>query len=376
MPHPDQLIRTTPIFKLNQPDDSYKFQPLPIPSGKYPYRLNLDTILKETNNQKMVFHMVGDTGTIRSHDFQKVVADKMISQFEDLKDENDQPQFLYHLGDIVYNFGESNLYAKQFFEPYSKYPAPIVAIAGNHDSDVNVENPHPYNSLEPFKQVFCDTKPHQIPFSGGDPRKSMTQPNIYWTLESPLATIIGLHSNVTKYGIITEAQKEWFIEELKHAAQFTDKALLVCLHHAPYSSDTNHGSSQPMIEFLKNAFQEANVMPDLVFSGHVHNYQRFIKKYENGKELTFVVAGAGGYDELHPIAQPDNMAYSDVSPLFQNIELQNYCFAHHGFLKITIVKENTGLIVQGDYYSIPHEDPDDISLPMSHFESFEVKIAR
>ena len=45
-----------------------------------------------------------------------------------------RPAFLFHLGDIVYNFGEARYYYDQFYEPFRNYPAPIFAIPGNHDS--------------------------------------------------------------------------------------------------------------------------------------------------------------------------------------------------------------------------------------------------
>ena len=43
------------------------------------------------------------------------------------------PSFFYHLGDVVYNFGEAAYYYDQFYEPYRNYPAPILGIPGNHD---------------------------------------------------------------------------------------------------------------------------------------------------------------------------------------------------------------------------------------------------
>lgn len=369
------LIRNKPVFKLNQPDDSYKFLALPSPSGTYPYRIPLNTFVKDSIDEPMVLHMVGDTGSVRNTDFQKIVVAKMIDQFNEVDDEEQKPMFLYHLGDIVYNFGEACEYPKQFFEAYSKYPAPIFAIAGNHDSDVNPESADPYSSLQAFCDVFCDTEPREISFCQDHKRVSSIQPNVYWTLESTLATIIGLHSNVPKYGIITEDQRDWFIEELKHAASFSDKALIVCLHHAPYSADINHGSSFPMIDFLENAFVEAGVIPDMVFSGHVHNYQRFIKTY-NQKNVTFIVAGAGGYDELHPIAHPSDIAFTDKSPLFDNIELQNYCFKQHGFLKLSIERVNKKLQVTGKYYTIPHQESEESSGKATLFDTFEIEVAR
>jgi len=184
----------------------------------------------------------------------------------------------------------------------------------------------------------------------------MIQPNVYWSLETPLANFIGLYSNVTKFGIITDEQKSWFLKELKDAgSQRPDKALIVCVHHAPYSADTNHGSSPEMIAFLDSAFAEVGVIPDIVFSGHVHNYQRFTRHYANGLVLPYIVAGAGGYDVLHSLATDDDPGFFTSSALSENVHLEKYCDSRHGFLKLTIEKINTGLVLTGEYFSIPHE---------------------
>lgn len=61
---------TTPVIKLNQPDDTYKYQPLQKPSGSYPYHLSIDTN-STVNSNKMVFQIVGDTGGRLNPDFQR-----------------------------------------------------------------------------------------------------------------------------------------------------------------------------------------------------------------------------------------------------------------------------------------------------------------
>lgn len=249
--------------------------------------------------------MVGDTGSARHSDFQALVASTMGEQLN--TQDGAAPSFLYHLGDIVYNHGEADEYPSQFLKPYACYEAPIFAIPGNHDGDINPETSAPYESLDAFVDVFCDSHSRPIHFGGDISRRSMIQPNIYWTLETPLARFIGLYANVTKHGTITDTQREWFIEELRYAQKKRDEqALIVCIHHAPYSADTNHGSSLEMIEILENAFIVAGVRPDAVFSGHVHNYQRFVKKYEDGTSIPYIVAGAGGYADLHTIASVDD----------------------------------------------------------------------
>jgi hypothetical protein len=86
-------------------------------------------------------------------------------------------------------------------------------------------------------QNFCDTvSRHVSPY-----RSTMTQPYVYWTLNTPFATIIGLYSNVD--GNLdarrTNEQQLWFEQEFKNASQ--DKALIISVHHLPYSLDDYHG---------------------------------------------------------------------------------------------------------------------------------------
>lgn len=347
-----------PIFKLNQPDDSHKIQPLPAPSGAYPYRLDAEKIVT-LPQEKFSFHMVGDTGGMRYPEGQKKVVEQMNEQIA-VADKEEAPAFLYHLGDVVYHFGEAEHYDRQFFKPYAAYPNPIFAIAGNHDTDVNYNNPTPYNSLDPFMAVFCDTISRDISFSEIKSRKSMVQPNVYWTLQTPLANIIGLHSNVPKFGYIDETQREWFISELKAAAkERPGKAIIICVHHAPYTADVNHGSSLYMINFLEGAFAESGLRPDMVFSGHVHNYQRFRKTYDDGKVLPFIVCGAGGFDELHDLVTVGDERYSPDSPLFENVHLEKAVVMKHGFLTITLERKGEGVAILGDYYVLPDPDAND-----------------
>ena len=362
-----------PVIKKYQPDDSDKFLPAPKPSGAYPFHLNLKDIQPIISEQKMVFHMLGDTGSIYHSDFLRHVAAEMVRQYTLAETPADKPQFLYHLGDVVYNHGEASQYKRQFFEPFEIYPSSVFAIAGNHDSDVNLDSDTPYASLDAFVSVFCDVERRPVSFGGNTERKSMVQPNLFWTLESPLAVIIGLHSNVPKYGIITPEQREWLVEELRTAnLQRPDKVIILCLHHAPYSADINHGSSLYMIALLDSVFEETGIRPDIVFSGHVHNYQRFNKLYKDGQQVPFIVAGAGGYDGLHAIAMTNDENFETGNFIFEGVNLEKYCDNQHGFLKITIEKTNKGLTLAGEYYTISHDiDSAQIS---SLWDRFEINI--
>ena len=354
---PTAIRRTKPVFKIAAIDDQEKFKLLPAPTGAYPYHLDIEKILPGANQQKMVFHIAGDTGGFQLPAIKHVVVNEMVKQCNAPVKKTDRPSFFFHLGDVVYNFGQADQYYPQFFEPYKNYPGPVFAIPGNHDADVDLFDLLCPQSLQAFMKVFCDTQPRYVKFAGDSKRKSNIQPNVYWTLETPLANIIGLYSNVPRFGTITPVQRDWFIDELRSAGKLrNEKALLVCLHQSAYSGDTNHGSSLRMQTFLDAAFEAADVYPDIVLSGHVHNYQRFTKKYPDGKTLPFVVAGAGGYADLHKMAAVGDPDFPDNSTILENVVLENYCDDAHGFLKITIEKNENQFVLQGDYYNVSVND--------------------
>jgi hypothetical protein len=341
--------RIRPVFKTAAIDDQEKFQPLPAPIGAYPYHLDIQTIIPDLPTGKMVFHMAGDTGGLVFPEVKHRVATAMVQQFKETTGPEEKPRFLFHLGDVVYSYGQAEEYYPQFFEPYRDYPAPVFAIPGNHDADLDPFDTEKRASLDAFVKVFCDFAPHTISFAEDARRLSNVQPNIYFTLKTPLADIIALYSNVPRFGNITSEQQEWFIRGLE-ASKGNGKALIVCLHHSAYSADINHGSSLHMQRILNQAFQQTGVYPAAVFSGHVHNYQRFTKVYDNGKEVPFIISGAGGYADLHRMAQPGDLAYPDDSPLLDNVFLEKYCDTAHGFLKLSVERNQRETILTGEYY--------------------------
>lgn len=367
----------TPIALKGEFSDAKKFIPLPKPPGNSPFRLDIREVIQDSPLEKeMVFHVVGDSGSAKDLSFQRLLAQQLIKQSQDTNTEG-RPQFLYHLGDIVYDHGEAHEYASQFFEPFEKYPGPIFSIPGNHDAEINPQCETPYESLDAYMQVFCSKESTSVPFSNGSSRKSMIQPNVYWTLKAPLATIIGLYGNVAKFGIIEPDQREWFVNELKDAEnQQGERALIVCVHQSPFSADTNHGSSLSMIDFLEDAYAEAGVKPDIVLSGHVHNYQRFLKRYPNGDKVPYIVAGAGGYTILHDIATQDNPDIDTSSDRFDGVVLKRYCTKQYGFLKLKIKKDSEVLRLIGEYYTIPKDAKPDTNFTAELFDHFEFPIEK
>ena len=334
---------------------SSKFQPLPPPTGKKPFRLKLEAILgNHLNTNKMVFHTVGDTGPIKNPNPQKIVTDKMEAQFKNVSGKEDKPLFFYHLGDVVYFYGKESEYNNQFFDPYMYYPAPIFAIPGNHDGDIDPTDTNPPVSLAAFVKVFCDTKPNKLAIAGDSVRTSMIQPNVYWTLQTPLANIIGLYTNVPEYGEIKNDQRDWFIGELKNAqTERKEKAAIIALHHPLYSIDRHHGASGKMKEFLENIFNDTGIFPDLILSGHVHNFQRFTRNFNNGRQLPIIVAGAGGYHNLHYVDSKSDPVYVPNSSFFKDVTMEEFCDDRYGFLRITIERSGKERKLTGEYFTVP-----------------------
>jgi hypothetical protein len=199
--------------------------------------------------------------------------------------------------------------------------------------------------------------------AGHSNRTTMTQPNVYWTLKTPLATIIGLYSNVT--GQLDQSdttQVDWLTAELKAAAG--DPCVIVTVHHPPYSLDSVHGGHVPIQAALDQAITASGRIPTLILTGHVHNYQRFERDMSSfgGTTLAYVVAGAGGfagYTSLHQL-KPGAVSPDGITMIHSNTDLP-------GFLRITLTAHN----LTGEYFVVP-PPPNHLTGPATVDDTFTV----
>ncbi len=342
--------RGVEVSVTHQPAGNQIFQPLPRPAGHPPYHLPLSNVLPPVlvnaieRSGRLMLLIVGDTGGVKSPEPQQIVAMAMEAHFN-FPDATLRPSFFYHLGDVVYYYGEGKEYFPQFYDAYVHYPAPIFAIPGNHDGD-RTDGSAP--SLTSFANNFCAPTPHLTAEAGETQRDAMTQPHVYWTLEAPFATIVGMYSNVPEGGQIDNDQFAWYVNELRTAP--TDKALIVAVHHPPVSGDSNHSGSTYMAHTLDRASQQAGRFPDIVFSGHVHNYQRFTREVSGG-HIPYIVAGAGGYWHLHYIAKQADGSKTPVPFKIQgsDLTLENYCDDRHGFMRVMVTPQ----YISGEYFAVP-----------------------
>lgn len=315
------------------PDDYNTFDPqdiaadsgVPIPPPatevipapwKTPPVMSLDQVLGASlvqqiqSSGQIVFHSVGDTGGVKEPSHQFAVADAMCNDLAGKTPATGLPAFFYHLGDVVYFFGQERYYYDQFYDPYRSYAGPIFAIPGNHDSVIYPAEPVKY-SLEAFVENFCSQQTGKDPAAKGYARTTMTQPGVYFTLNAPFVKIIGLYSNAGETaGVISggntgTAQLSFLQQQLQEAAsQRAQKgsspfALIIAVHHPPFTLSSGHFPSPQMLAQIDAACQDASIWPDMVLSGHAHLYERYTRVMKaDGRQIPYVVSGNGGYFNL------------------------------------------------------------------------------
>ena len=289
--------------------------------------------------KQIVFHSVGDTGSVIGPDTQSLVADKMVSDFSE-ENSADIPSFFFHLGDVVYYFGEAQYYYDQFYEPFRNYPAPIVAIPGNHDGVVYATDPAP--TLDAFLQNFCAASPVPSPDAGMLVRTTMIQPGVYFTFDAPFVRILGLYSNVLEDpGVIssqggTNSLDDRQITFLTTALQRVKSenyagAVIIAVHHPPFTADSTHGGSPQMLADIDSACTAAGVWPHALLSGHAHNYQRYTRTVQS-MQIPFLIAGCGGHSPLSAIRGTYRTPYK----IDDTLTLESYDDTDYGYLRIVV----------------------------------------
>lgn len=349
------------------------FRPLPDPPvcSKLPYQMDLASLIPPADitaiqqARKITFHVNGDMGGVVSPAAQELVAAGMEADFVTGAAAPDKPAFLYILGDCVYFNGELAAYRNQFYEPYKHYQAPIVAVPGNHDG----ENLPTGNTLDGFMRFFCACKAEVIPELMGDSqRTTMTQPYVYWTFKTPLVNIVGLYSNVPEGGDIRQPQIDWLVSQLKTLPRTVP--LLLTLHHPIYSADVFHSGSSHMKDLLEQAARQAGRDPDMVLAGHVHAYERITRNMPDGTVVPYIVAGAGGYHNLHKMMKVDGQALATPTTFVdkegESVVLENYCDDRWGFLRLEI----TDQLITGRYFTVPKPTEPD-TVPNALLDYFE-----
>ena len=219
-------------------------------------------------------------------DAQRAIADRAYSL---------SPDLVVVPGDVVYSVGRIGEYRNHFFPVYNADTAgprvgapllrsvPMVAILGNHDvSARNLDRvpdglayfyywDHPRNGLPrvpdgPGTLPVVGTEAHRRAFLDGAGPKfpglgnfSFDDGDAHWTV---------LDSNY--YTDWTEPElRTWIARDLESAK--SKRWRFVAFHHPGFNSSRAHFDDQ-RARLLSPLLEAGKV--DIVFSGHVHNYQR------------------------------------------------------------------------------------------------------
>ena len=341
---------------IPESEDRVQTHPIPAPRVNPPVMdlsavLPADALAQIQASGKLVFHSVGDTGGIIRAEPQLAVADAMAADLGGKSYSTGLPGFFFHLGDVVYFFGQETYYPEQFYEPYRNYAGPIFAIPGNHDGIMYTGEPADY-SLEAFVNNFCTPAPVQgVPsFS----RTTMTQPGVYFTLTAPFVRIIGLYSNTSEtVGVLSGAtigtdQITFLQQQLAAAlaarnAGSNPEALIIAVHHPPFTGSSAHSPSPDMLAAIDQCCTSAGIWPDMVLSGHAHMYERYTRIMKaDGRQIAYIVAGNGGYYDLPGLKTTKDGAkaraghHSEPDGQGNTITLDQYNDTQYGFLRITV----------------------------------------
>ncbi len=361
VPGPDETA-----FKVPHPSDdplynkvnSKLVEPFPAPRGGTEPILTLEEVWGTalgaakvqaiTTAGQIVFHSVGDTGNVKAPTDESLVADAMQADLA-TSAPNAAPAFFFHLGDVVYSFGEAKYYYDQLYEPYRTYQNPILGLAGNHDGLIYTGDPAP--TLDAWLRNFCATTPVITPEAGGLIRTAMIQPGVFYTFDSPFVRLLAIYSNVLEDpGVISTegntrpALNDTQLTYLRTAlarckSENYAGAVIIAVHHPPYTAGTTHGGSPLMLADLDAACAAADFWPHAVFSGHAHNYQRFTRTLNPGTSgatnIVYMVAGHGGHG-LDKIRKVNGVALRVPYVVDDTLTLENYDDTHYGFLRVTV----------------------------------------
>jgi acid phosphatase type 7 len=274
-------------------------------------------------NQAFRFAAYGDIG--RNTAGQKRIAFQVARQ---------RPDFQVLLGDMVYAHGRMSEYRTNFF-PIENHDvadpargAPLlrttltVPVKGNHDTA--------YRDLGRYPDGLAFYA--YWPSPGGGPKRAH---NIRGNTTALAAASGGTLETAGNYAF-RYGNSHWVVLDTNHYVnwrtpslrQWLDRTLsegadatwrFVAFHVPPYSGTRRH-ASDTSTRVLTDLFTKHKV--DLVFSGHIHNYQRTypmrangntwqLDKAFNGNSRTradgtiYVISGAGGA-ELYDQAQVNN----------------------------------------------------------------------
>ena len=241
------------------------------------------------------------------------------------------PAFISFDGDIVYNG-----YDKDDWKVYDTETAvwrekkiPVYPALGNHDLHGSEKD-----ALGNYFERFPELKNC-----------------VYYSVRAANIMMLLLDSALDE---TAGPQGQWVRQKLDHLPADVDFVLVV-LHHPPYTSSSDakkmgggHSARSQELELAKmlEARQQSLRARIVVFSGHVHNYER----HEHGGITYFVTGGAGAH--AYPIERAKEDPFQSKEVNYHYLQVEDDA----GKLKITMKRlnlvGNTALWTQPDSVTI------------------------
>src|SRR5271157_972370 len=221
------------------------------------------------------------------------------------------PAFISFGGDIVYNGYDKDDWKVWDSETavWREKKIPVYPALGNHDLHGSEKV-----ALANYFERFPDLKNSR-----------------YYSVRAANTLVLTLDSSLDE---ISGPQGQWLTQKLDHLPGDVDFVFIV-LHHPPYSSSSDakkfggghsaRSQEQKLAKTLEERQQNLRARI-VVFSGHVHNYER----HEHGGVTYFVTGGAGAH--AYPIerAADDPCQSKDVNYHYVMVDVDG------GSLKITM----------------------------------------
>lgn len=225
------------------------------------------------------------------------------------------PDFVAIAGDIVYDYGLISEYKTKFWPIYNAdkvnmvgvplmRAVPFISAVGNHDGDTRDLDKYP-DALayylfwdQPlngpvgkeggaFVPVLKGATANKKAFLNGAGDKYPRMANFSFNYGNAHWTVLDADTYVDW---TDSALVAWAAKDLEDSKDITWHFVLY--HHPGFSSSINHFEQQQM-RLLAPLFEKGKV--DIVFNGHVHNYQRsFPMQFKADNKGTLLVGGKDG----------------------------------------------------------------------------------
>ncbi len=325
------------------------------PGAEFDYEVSRDgqvvfmsrALARKSANQAYRFAVFGDCG-------QNNIPQKQIAKQVNLW----KPDFVQVTGDIVYSRGLISEYREKFYPIYNGDAVPLlrsrpmIGVPGNHDTAASDLTKYP----DAQAYYYYWNQPLNGPDveAIGQPRKFEGDPaDVQAVLTSAGASLKRMGSFSFDYGnshwIAVDTNtyldwtapqlRDWLERDLKGAKSATWR--FVTMHHPAFNSSIAHFKEQHP-RWMADLFEKYHV--DVVFAGHVHNYQRsyplkfkaaadapkrgvvdgqfeFDKTFDGvSKTKTnapiYIVTGAGGAGLYDPTQGDDSTAWQSFTTKF------------------------------------------------------------